>query len=506
MPVEAQGRLKDREAVAIVDIGSNSVRLVVYEGVVRSPAILFNEKVMAGLGRGVAKTGMLDPEAVRLTLSGLKRFRALATQAGAKTMHVIATAAAREAKNGPDFVREASEAVGAPIRILSGREEAHFAAKGVIAGFHGADGIVADMGGGSLELVEVRGHAIGDGITLPLGGLRLQEDAASDLTQARKIAKREISRADFARIGRARTLYAVGGTWRALAQFHMNAVGYPLSIIHAYAVEAEDMLMFLEEAASPRIDKIKGYSELGKSRRALLPYGAIVLAELIQQIKPAQVAVSANGVREGFLYALLSEAEQLTDPLLAAADEFAILRARSPKHARELAEWTGHAFKALGVDETVDEARWRKAASLMADVAWRSHPDYRGLQAFNLISHGAFSGIDHPGRAYIALANYYRYEGDAHPETAPGVETLMTDRIRYRARLLGLLMRVVYLLSASMPGLIPHLRLEPAGTGNDLNLVLPAHAADLAGERLKDRLGHLSRFAGRRIGSVVAKG
>jgi exopolyphosphatase / guanosine-5'-triphosphate,3'-diphosphate pyrophosphatase len=503
MPLEAQGRLKDREAVAIIDIGSNSVRLVIYEGVVRSPAILFNEKVMAGLGRGVAKTGRLDAGAMALTLSGLKRFRALADQAGARTIHAIATAAAREASNGPDFIADASAAIGVPIRVLSGREEAFFAAKGVVSGFHGADGIVADMGGGSLELVDVRGHAIGDGITLPLGGLRLQDDSDGDVAIARKIASREIARATFSTIGRGRTLYAVGGTWRSLAQFHMNATGYPLSIIHAYAVPAAELLKFLEEAASSRIDKIKGYGDLGKSRRALLPYGAVVLAELIELVKPSKIAISANGVREGYLYSLLGEVEQLTDPLLVAADEFAVLRARSPKHARELAEWTGSAFAALGLDETVDEARWRKAACLMADVAWRSHPDYRGLQAFNLISHGAFSGIDHPGRAFIALANYYRYEGDAHPETAPGVETLMTDRIRHRARILGLLMRVTYLISASMPGLIPDLQME-AADGQDLVLTLPHRARDLIADRLRDRLGHLSRFAGRKISLAVA--
>jgi exopolyphosphatase / guanosine-5'-triphosphate,3'-diphosphate pyrophosphatase len=498
MPLEAQGRLKDRDAVAIIDIGSNSVRLVIYEGVVRSPAILFNEKIMAGLGRGVAKTGLLDAHAVAVTLAGMRRFKALAAQAGAKTMHVIATAAAREAKNGPEFVAQASAALGAPIRILSGREEAYFAAKGVISGFHGGNGIVADMGGGSLELVEIAGHTIGDGITLPLGGLRLQEDAESDLVAAKKIAKREIARSAFAKVGADRTLYAVGGTWRSLAQFHMSAIGYPLTIIHAYSVAADEMLKFLHDVASPRIEDINGYRDLGKSRRALLPYGAIVLSELIQFIKPGRVAISANGVREGYLYALLDEAEQLADPLLAAADEFAILRARSPKHARELAQWSGKAFAAFGIEETNDESRWRQAACLMADVAWRSHPDYRGLQAFNLISHGAFIGIDHPGRAFIALANYYRYEGDAHPESAPGIQTLMTDRIQYRARVLGLLMRVVYLISASMPGLMPGLHFKP-GQGTDLTLEIPANCADLVGERLADRLGHLARFLDRRI-------
>ena len=504
MAVEAQGRLKGRHPTAIVDIGSNSVRLVIYEGVVRSPSILFNEKVMAGLGRGLAKTGRLDQNAMTLTVNALRRFRGLADQAGAADIHVIATAAAREAANGPEFIAEASDAIGFPIRILSGREEAYYAAMGVVSGFHGADGIVADMGGGSLELVEVKDHAIGEGITLPLGGLRISEDADNNLTNARKIAKREIARGKFLSIGEGRTLYAVGGTWRNLGQLHMLSTDYPISIMHEYSVSAPEFRAFLEEAGSARIDKIKGYGQLGKSRRALVPFGAVVLAELIDRIQPSRVSISAYGVREGYLYGLLSESERIADPLLIAADEFAVLRARSPRHARELAAWTGGAFFALGVDETADEIRWRKAACLMADVAWRSHPDYRGLQAFNLISHGAFVGIDHAGRAYIALANYYRYEGDAHPETAPGIEKLMTDRIAYRARLLGLLMRVIYLLSASMPGMIPDIAATKI-SDTEMQLSLPPRAAGMLADKFMDRLGHLGRFAGKQISVVIRK-
>jgi exopolyphosphatase / guanosine-5'-triphosphate,3'-diphosphate pyrophosphatase len=498
MALEAQGRLKGRHPVAIIDIGSNSVRLVIYEGVVRSPSILFNEKIMAGLGRGLAKTGRLDQAAMTLTVNALRRFRGLADQAGAADIHVIATAAAREASNGPEFIAEASNAVGAPIRILSGREEAHYAAMGVVSGFHGADGIVADMGGGSLELVEVKDHAIGEGITLPLGGLRLSEDAENNLANARKIAKREIARGKFLGVGAGRTLYAVGGTWRNLGQLHMLSTDYPISIMHEYSVAAPEFRGFLDEVGSPRIDKIRGYGSLGKSRRALVPYGAIVLAELIDRIQPARVSISAYGVREGYLYGLLNEADRIADPLLIAADEFAVLRARSPRHARELAQWTGGAFAALGIDETVDEARWRKAACLMADVAWRSHPDYRGLQAFNLISHGAFVGIDHAGRAYIALANYYRYEGDAHPETAPGIQKLMTDRIAYRAHALGLLMRVIYLLSASMPGMIPDIEATKISE-TEMRLSLPPRAAGMVADKFIDRLGHLGRFVGKKI-------
>ncbi|MGN6583550.1 MAG: Ppx/GppA phosphatase family protein, partial [Rhizobiaceae bacterium] len=177
MIADSQGRLQDRRPLSVIDIGSNSIRLVVYEGVARSPTVLFNEKMLAGLGRGIVSTGKLDPEAVKRAVEELRRFRALSAQAGADTLHVIATAAAREAENGMDFIRQAEDILGSEIRVLSGHEEAHFSALGVISGFHHADGIVGDLGGGSLELIDVSREAVGDGVTLPLGGLRLQDMA-----------------------------------------------------------------------------------------------------------------------------------------------------------------------------------------------------------------------------------------------------------------------------------------------------------------------------------------
>ncbi|TIN64485.1 MAG: Ppx/GppA family phosphatase, partial [Mesorhizobium sp.] len=219
---DSQGRLQDRRPLSIIDIGSNSIRLVVYEGLARSPTMLFNEKMLAGLGRGIVSTGKLDPEAVTRSMEEFRRFRALSDQAGAEQMYVLATAAAREAVNGPDFIHRAEEVLKTEIRVISGRQEAYYSALGVISGFHPADGIAGDLGGGSLELVDVAGEAIGDGITLPLGGLRLQDMAKNSLTQAAKIARDELAKAKLLKGGQGRPFYAVGGTWRNLARLHME--------------------------------------------------------------------------------------------------------------------------------------------------------------------------------------------------------------------------------------------------------------------------------------------
>ncbi|WP_309086081.1 exopolyphosphatase [Chelativorans sp.] len=500
----SQGRLQDRQPVSVIDIGSNSVRLVIYEGVARAPTVLFNEKMLAGLGRGIVTTGELDPDGVSRAIEEFRRFRALSEQAGAQSLHVVATAAAREAKNGPDFIRRAEEILGTQIKVLSGREEAYYSALGVIAAFHRPDGLVGDLGGGSLELVDVRGGSIGEGITLPLGGLRLRDMANDSLTAAADIARREIARAPWLAQGEGRPFYCIGGTWRNLARLHMCATHYPLEVMHHYEMDPVAAAPFVRRVARSEIERIRGVEGVSKSRRALLPYGAVVLLEIISAAKPSKVIFSANGVREGYLFSLLPEDERGTDPLISAAEELALLRSRSVRHAYELAEWCGEALAVLGITETEDEARYRRAACLLADIGWRAHPEYRGTQSLNIIAHGSFIGIDHPGRAFIALTSLFRHEGLFDDALSPEMRKLATPHYAERARLLGGLMRVVYLLSASMPGIIPRLKWESRSDGS-LALLVPPDRAALVGERPQGRMAQLARLTGRNLVLDVAK-
>ncbi|WP_192246264.1 exopolyphosphatase [Mesorhizobium silamurunense] len=501
----SQGRLQDRRPLSIIDIGSNSIRLVVYEGLARSPTLLFNEKMLAGLGRGIVSTGKLDPEAVTRSMEEFRRFRALSDQAGAEHMYVLATAAAREAVNGPDFIHRAEDVLKTEIRVLSGRQEAHYSALGIISGFHPANGIAGDLGGGSLELIDINGEAIGDGITLPLGGLRLQDMAKNSLVQAQKIARQELARAKLLKGGQGRVFYAVGGTWRNLARLHMEMTNYPLGVMHHYEISADSAQSFLRQVAKGEVEKVKGIEGVSKNRRSLLPYGAIVLQEIMAATQPSKIVVSAQGVREGFLYSLLDAAEQKADPLISAAEELALLRSRSVHHAHDLVEWTGKAFKAFGIDETVDEARYRHAACLLADIGWRAHPEYRGRQSLNIIAHASFIGVDHPGRAYLALASAYRHDGVFNDGIAPEIKALAPPRVLERARVLAAMMRVVYLLTAAMPGVMPRLKWESRGNGA-LALVLPASLAALYGERPAGRLAQLARITNRRLMLAVEGG
>lgn len=493
---EAPGRLKIGQPVAIIDIGSNSVRLVAYEGMARSVTPIYNEKVLCGLGRHVATTGRLDDEAVDRALRALARFKVLCETMQVSEVFVLATAAARDAVNGPAFLEAAAQACGRPIALLSGAEEARFSALGVVAGFYSPDGIVGDMGGGSLELVEVRGPSVGEGITMPLGGLALQDLSGGSLKKAQRIVRSALEDApEYLENLHGRTFYAVGGTWRALARLHQAARDYPLHVMHSYIIKPDDGLDFLRLVEEVDAKTLKDIESVSEARRPLLAYGAIVLEEIIRLGQPKEVAISAFGVREGLLFDKLDPQTRARDPLLSAASDLNLLRSRSPRHGEEMRRWTDAFVESLSLPETEMERRLRHAACLLADIGWRAHPDYRGEQSLNLIAYGAFAGLDHPGRAYLALSIFFRHEGLSPEKVSSRIKTLAGDRLMERARLLAAMMRIAYPVSVAMEGVLPQAPLF--ARGGEVVLQLPAHLEPLANERLAGRVRGLAKLLNR---------
>lgn len=489
--VAAPGRLEVGRPIAIIDIGSNSVRLVVYEGLTRAPMPIYNEKVLCGLGRNVVSTGRLDDEAVARALKALARFKILCETIRVGETLVLATAAARDAQNGPDFLARAEEIVGRPIELLSGAREAQLSALGVLSGFHRPDGVVGDLGGGSLELVEVEGTTIGQGVTLPLGGLALQDLSDGSPKKAQRLVREALPRAPQLAKLKGRTFYAVGGTWRNLARLHMAEKAYPLRVMHDYRIDPADGIAFLEMVERTPAAALKEIDAVSDARRPLLVYGAIVLEEIIRLGRPKSVAISALGVREGILYERLDDELKPHDPLITASGDFNLLRARSPGHGDELIAWSDRFFETSRIAETPDECRLRHAACLLADIGWRAHPDYRGEQSLNLIANGAFVALDHPGRAFLALSSYFRHEGLSVEKASAQLKGLATPRLIELARILGGLFRVAYPISVAMEGVLPKTALIVKG--GKIVLSLPDDMADLAGERLTGRLKQLGR-------------
>lgn len=494
----------DFTPVAIVDIGSNSIRLMVYDGLRRSPLPLFNEKLICGLGRGVALTGRLNDEAVQRAQRELRRFRALNRQMGVGKVFAVATAAVRDAENGPEFVKSAEQALDAKISVLSGRKEARLTAMGLMAGIPGAEGIVGDLGGGSLELVCIEDGEILGGTTLALGPLHLMDVAGRSLEKARSILDETVAGVDFLDTLKDKTFYAVGGAWRNLARIHMAQNHYPLHVLHHYDMPRAAAQGIASLVSGLSSESLREIPMIPKERAETLPYGAMVLDRLIHRAAPRNVVISAYGLREGLLFSKLPKATRARDPLLSACRDLARLRARSPRYAMEMCKWTDQLFGDHGLEETAQQRRLRHAACMLADIGWRAHPDYRAERSFSIISQGPFVGVDHAERVFLALVVFYRYEG-VWSEAAPAnVSELIDEDATCRARVISSAQRLAYLLSGAMPGVLPKISLHYEN-GKTLKLAIPPAHRDLIGERVEKRFAELAMLAGKQAEIVTAK-
>ena len=391
--------------VGIVDIGSNSVRFVAYGGAARVPSVLFNEKVMAALGRGLAKDGKLDEAAMDRTLEALGRFRRIAGEMGLKKLHSVATAAVRDASNGPQFLKKIA-ALGLKTRLLPGDEEAQLSGLGVISAIPRANGVVADLGGGSLELIGVARGGAGEGISLPLGVLRIGLDP--DCAEIAAAIRAGLKDSRLKGAAKGHSLYLVGGSFRALALLDMKTLGHPLPIIHHHRI-AEDRLPDLRAILNALdLAELKSLTNISSSRIPTLPAAVTVLEALVDVLGPKRVTVSAFGLREGLLYRDLDEATKDEDPLLAAALEVGDRLGRFGDHGAALDQWMDPLFP----DESAEMRRLRLAACLLGDIAWNAHPDYRAERAVDMAIHGNWVGIDAHGRAVLGRALCSAFGGD----------------------------------------------------------------------------------------------
>jgi len=499
----AQGRIKGARPVAVLDIGSNSVRLVVYERHARSLTPLYNEKTACALGRGLAQTGKIAYENIDRALTAIQRFALVSKLMRVGTTHILATSAVREASNSKAFVDAVESIMGGKVTVLSGAEEAHFAALGAISGMPGFVGVVGDLGGGSLELSSIADGADSTGETHELGVIRLQDDSEISPAGAQAIAKTRLKKTRLMN-GQGGSFCAIGGTWRSLAKVHQVLRNYPLHMVQHYGVKASDLLKLCEDiVAATAVGKVyPGSEHVSSGRRDLVPYGAAVMIEVIKAGKFDTVVFSALGVREGYLYGLLDDKERAVDPLLQTAEQMSVLRSRSPAHAEDLIDFTGEFLTAIGITETEEELRLRKVACYLADIGWRGHPDYRGEQAVDMVAYGSATGVDHPGRAFLAEVLAVRYMGLKQKSISHSVLALSGPAMSARARLLGAAFRVAYPMSAAMPGVLP--RVFFSIEKNILRLHLPADLAFLDGEHLRGRLDQLAGVLGIKLTDVLS--
>ena len=469
---------------AVIDIGSNSIRLVLYRLEGRAIWTVFNEKVLAGLGRDLAATGKLSRKGVETAVTALKRFAAVLDGVKPAQTFVAATAAVREAQDGEAFCERVAAETGLIIRVLSGEEEARYAALGVIGGIPAAEGVVADLGGSSLELIGVRGGSVGAGVTLPLGPFALAVVTRSDDGNPRDaIASRLESAGDY----RADTLYAVGGAWRSLAQMHMAHARYPLHIVHQYEMDAGEALEIARLIARSSRASLERWKGLSKKRAETIPHAAMVLEALIDRLGLKRIVLSAWGVREGLLFEALDEETSAADPLLAGCSALGSRQGVSPGLPGAVLGWIEPVVEAL--PKAFGRERDRRladAACRLADLGARLHPDHRIELAFDQVLRAPVPGQSHAERAFLAAAVNARYGGAVGSPEPETLERLLNPEQRTAARALGLAIRLACDLSGRSPQLLANARIEVA----DGVLVLSAadgYADVLLGEQTRRR-------------------
>lgn len=439
---------------AIVDIGSNSVRLVVYDGPARTPFLLFNEKVTAGLGASLSETGHIDDMAMQRGIEALVRFTSLIRAMDVGMVRCIATAAVRDASNGAEFVARARDEAGLEIEIFSGEEEGRASGYGVIGSIPGADGIVADLGGGSLELARVRGGRVERVLSLPLGVLRLTAIRQKGKGALSKYVASALRKSGWADVGRGLPLYMVGGSWRALTHLDMVLTHFPLPVIHQYHMEPERAATLVRVTAQMGKARLRKIRAISSSRAATLGNASALLAVLVRHLGSSGLIASAHGLREGLLFQGLSPAEQALDPLLVAAEAEGEAQGRFPGHGKQIDRWIEPLFR----DDPPEWARIRRAACYLADVAWRANPDFRAERGLEIALHSNWTGIDGNGRAMLAQALHSNFGGGAVPvasfDMLSGVDALN------RAVQWGLAIRLAQRLSGGVAGPLEQARLS----------------------------------------------
>jgi exopolyphosphatase / guanosine-5'-triphosphate,3'-diphosphate pyrophosphatase len=483
--------------VGVVDVGSNSVRMVVFDGAARSPAYFYNEKLMAGLGKGLAETGMLNPEGKERALIALKRFAVLADGLGISPLTCVATAAVRDASDGPEFAAQVLEKTGLKLWVIDGEEEARLSAQGVLLGWPEAKGIVCDIGGNSMELARIGDGKVGKRATSPLGPFRLQQVEGG--AEKRKALIDRVLKKLKAKIEPENDrIYLVGGSWRAIARLDMERRNYPLTVLHEYRMTPESLLDTIDWIGANDPAILRARTGTGAERMALVPLACEVLRELIRIFKPKEIDVSSYGIREGLLYEQMHEKLRSRDPLIEAARATEITSARLPGFGKKLYTFLLPLFKEASDEET----RLIKAACLLHDTTWRAHPDYRAEVCFDNATRANLGGLDHPGRVFLGLALLHRYKNSRTGSRLEPLFRLLTDEQIQKAEVLGKAMRFGAMFSAIGPESAGALRWIPRK--RVLELTLTPLGKDLFGEVTQARFKSLA--AAMRATPVVIEG
>ena len=471
--------------VGVIDIGSNSVRLVVFDGAARSPAYFYNEKIMCALGAGLSETGRLNPEGRARALAAIKRFQLLAQGMGLPPLTAVATAAVRDAQDGPAFRDEILHETGLRIWVIDGEEEARLSAQGVLLGWPGSYGLVCDIGGSSMELAEIRDGRVGRRMSSHLGPLKLQ--AIKGGKRGRKAHIKAVMEDMAERMGpQPDRLFLVGGSWRAIARIDMERRGYPLHVLHEYRMTATSVSETAKYIEANDLDELRSTCGISNARMSLVPYAIEVLKRLVRTFKPKDIAISSYGIREGMLYEQMPQRLRDRDPLIEACHFAEAKDARLPGFGKTLFDFVMPLFKSA----PASRVRLIKAACLLHDVSWRAHPDYRAETCFDNATRANLGGLKHSERVFLGLALLHRYRNKREGTRFENLYDLLDEKEQQRAEVLGKAMRfgAMFWMQPDVP--MGQFRWFPQK--RILELRIPKEASALYGEVAEARLMSLA--------------
>lgn len=460
---------KGRPLVGVIDIGSNSVRFVVYDGPGRVPRQLFNEKTSCGLGHGVAQTGRLEEKAKQKARACMRRYTHLARTIGLKSIYAVATAAIRDAADGRDFVHELERENHLKIDVISGEREAYLAAQGIFASMCRPDGVAADLGGGSLEIVELGDNVITHQQTMKLGTLRILDECGNNPDKMRAHIRATLAQTGWFR-KQYKRFYAIGGGFRSIARVHMKLHRYPLSLVHHYEVKSDELFSFLSHLLSLKDKERADLKGLSSRRLEGFVPSVVVLEEILRSTGARSTVFSNAGIREGLLYDRLPEEEHDTDVLTASLANITGRDMVDSAYSHALFNWQQPLFE----QESQTLRRIRRAVCQLNEIALPVSPEFRGVWAFEHILQSSLYGLDHRERVALALSLYYRYRKKYTMNRT--ILGLLEKRDVQWAQLAGQSADIAFMLSAGTTEMLDQLRLNVA----DGEITLAGNSAALS--------------------------
>ena len=474
------------QRTGIVDIGSNTVRLVVFDGPSRSPRYFYNEKVNCGLGVGLRQTKFLNNKGKQKAYKAIQRFCAVLKTMSIVEIYFVATSAIRDAKNGSEFIESLEKKFNIKIHVISGKEEGLLAASGVLLGWPKATGIVCDIGGSSLELAYLENGKIKTAQSFELGPLALQDYHVLGKSKL-EVIKLKLSKINKSFPNKINSLFLVGGCWRGLAKIHMNLTNYPLKVLQGYKVLVKNFDPTLEFISNTKNSELLQITSSSEERVKLLPDACIVLKAIYEKFCPRELFFSGYGIREGIIFCQFNKEIKKLDPLLQACFYLEKNRSRYPGFGKILFEWL------LPIFPKIDNKQKKifLAACYLHDTFWQAHPDYRSEVCFETVTGANLGGIDHSGRIFLALSLMSRYKKTDLNKIDKKYLLLLNKKKIKQAIILGACMRLGAMLSVNI---LENLRKTKIYTKEKTLYLEMMEKDNLLGDSVEKRLNHLGNL------------